>query len=263
MSLAGGSDSASWATRAEEPLVPGINLPAVKKDVARDLREIQRATDEISKLRKKGGRDMGPRLLSLSADTRERARKTSQTIRRAFAGCEEGSSEHSALTALSEDFKATLRRFQLEAESAAPRPAATAQAPSDGSLAMSGHATSAMEEGAGRSGQTVAELQAVAANEELIAERDQGIAHLSRSVNEVAEIYQDLAVLVEEQGTHIDNIQTNIEDAAKQTHRGVRELAQANRSQRRARSRLCCFAVLLLFIVVVLVLVLHFALHIP
>mgnify|MGYP006135789225 FL=1 len=75
------------------------------------------------------------------------------------------------------------------------------------------------------------------------------------------EIFQDLALLVDEQGTHIDNIQTNIESANRQTAKAVTQLAKASRSQRKNRKRMCCFALLLLFILVALMLVLKFALH--
>ena len=77
----------------------------------------------------------------------------------------------------------------------------------------------------------------------------------------MAEIFQDLALLVNEQGTQIDNIQTNIETAADSTTRGVRELARASRSQRRARSRMCIIAACVLAILIILVMVLKFGMH--
>jgi len=76
-------------------------------------------------------------------------------------------------------------------------------------------------------------------------------------VHEVAEIFQDLALLVNEQGSQIDNIQTNIEAAAVSTTRGVRELTRANRTQQRRRSRMCCLAVIIVIIVFLLLTVLH------
>ena len=82
-----------------------------------------------------------------------------------------------------------------------------------------------------------------------------------RQVQEVSEIFQDLALLVDEQGTHIDNIQTNIESAARQTGKGVQQLASASRSQRKNRSRMCCFAMVLIFFLIALILVLKFAMH--
>ena len=93
-------------------------------------------------------------------------------------------------------------------------------------------------------------------NETVIVEREQGINQLNRSVQEVAEIFQDLALLVNEQGTQIDNIQTNIEAAAGRTDKGVRELARAARTQRRSRQRVCIIAACVLAMLCILVLVL-------
>ena len=76
-------------------------------------------------------------------------------------------------------------------------------------------------------------------------------------VNEVAEIFQDLALLVNEQGTQIDNIQTNIEAAAASTTRGVRELTYADRTQQRRRSRICCLAIIIVVMLIMLLTVLH------
>ena len=51
-------------------------------------------------------------------------------------------------------------------------------------------------------------------------------------VQAVAECFQDLALLVGEQGAHIDNIQTNLETAAERTAKGVDKLDSASKSQR-------------------------------
>ena len=72
--------------------------------------------------------------------------------------------------------------------------------------------------------------------------KDVTAAQLARSVQEVADIYQDLALLVQEQGSQIDNIQTNIESAATQTERGIAELAKASTHQKKNRSRMCLIA---------------------
>ena len=75
----------------------------------------------------------------------------------------------------------------------------------------------------------------------------------------MSEIFQDLALLVSEQGEHIDNIQTNIESAANNTARGAREPAREPLPWR-ARGRMCMFGVLLIIVIVALILVLKFAL---
>ena len=102
-------------------------------------------------------------------------------------------------------------------------------------------------------------LQAIETNDQIIREREAGLRQINQQVHEVSEIFQDLALLVSEQGEHIDNIQTNIESAANNTARGA-ELARASRYQRRARGRMCMFGVLLIIVIVALILVLKFAL---
>jgi len=181
----------AWARRAQEPLVPVVHLASVKKSVMCDVKEIQKASDEIAKLRKqKASRDVGERLLTISKETRQRARQTSSTIRTAFASAAEGSSDHAALTALSDDFKGALRRFQLEAEAAAP---SSQSQPMGGGAFGSGveHAhvvdmqavpAERPPDGGQMSATQVAELQAVALNEDVIAEREQGIANIHRTV---------------------------------------------------------------------------------
>lgn len=264
------SQTPGWAARANEPLVPALDLAAIRKVVARDLREIRRASDEIAKLtKKKSGRDTGAKLLTLSTEARERARGTSRTLREAFATAAEGSAEHAALLTLQEEFKATLRKFQQEAEAAAPLAASSGEGrtqPGGGAVVVDIQVAEAsrqpeQEQMQVAAAQESAQLQAVALNESIIDEREQGIAQLNHTVHEVAEIFSDMALLVAEQGEHIDNIQTHIESAAYQTNKGVKELAKASRSQKKARSRMCCVAVLLIILLIILTLVLKFAAH--
>ncbi|KAL0304860.1 UNVERIFIED_CONTAM: syntaxin, partial [Sesamum calycinum] len=51
----------------------------------------------------------------------------------------------------------------------------------------------------------------IAFNEAIIEEREQGIKEIQQQIGEVNEIFKDLAVLVHEQGTMIDDIGSNIE----------------------------------------------------
>jgi len=289
----GGGAPPGWAVRANEPLVPTLDLPAVKKSVTADVKELQKAADALAKLanqaKKTPGAPVGEQLLSISAAARERARTTSRTLRTALGMAEDGSAEHKALTALSDQFKQALIKFQKHVEETShlvPAPPLAPAGPSSGfgdmesgppsggiSIVGGGGAGSpwgdADGSGAGGSVDYAAQQQQqqqqqqheehlaqMAANEAIIAEREQGIGHLARSVQEVADIYQDLALLVQEQGTQIDNIQTNIEAAAAQTEKGVAELHRANRSQKKARSRMCIIALCIMAVMVVLVLVL-------
>lgn len=95
---------------------------------------------------------------------------------------------------------------------------------------------------------------------ETIAERQAGIEAVQQSVRDVQEIFQDLALLVHEQGTQIDNIQTNIENASQRVHRGVAQLQTAAKSQVRYRRNLCTCVLLGLVAIIVFVCVLKFAL---
>mmetsp|Transcript_15917 Transcript_15917/g.32183 ORF Transcript_15917/g.32183 Transcript_15917/m.32183 type:complete len:278 (-) Transcript_15917:186-1019(-) len=260
----------SWAQRANEPLVPALDLAGVKKDVQRDLKEIKKASDEIGRLAKKrASKDVGPQLLSISERTRERARGTSKRLRDALALATEGSADHTALTQLSNDFRAALKRFQQEAEGAAPAAPGVPPTPTGGAGPSGTGQPSDIEVGyrspdtpmggmPQEQRQAQEQLQAAALNDSIIQEREGDIANIHRTVQEVSEIFQDLALLVDEQGTHIDNIQTNIESASTQTARGVQQLAKASRSQKKNRGRLCCCAVTLLLGVVVLVLILKY-----
>ncbi|CAI7797735.1 unnamed protein product [Closterium sp. NIES-54] len=56
----------------------------------------------------------------------------------------------------------------------------------------------------------------LAYNEAVIEEREQGIQEIQQQIVEVNEIFQDLAVLVREQGGMIDDIEANIEGSRAQ-----------------------------------------------
>jgi len=288
----GGGAPPGWAVRANEPLVPSLDVAAVKKSVLADVKELHRAVSALEKLANKAKKNpnsaVGEQLLSISAAARERARTTSRTLRTALGMAEEGSADHKTLTALSDEFKQALVNFQRQVEASSylvpPPPVAPLSAagpsgvgdvesgPPSGGIGMPagnhGWGDGGGGEAGGACGQSAQQQQQqqqydehmgqVAANDAIIAEREQGIGHLARSVQEVADIYQDLALLVQEQGTQIDNIQTNIEAAATQTEKGVRELHRANRSQQKTRSRMCIVALCIMAVMVVLVLVLKF-----
>ena len=280
----GRSSVPAWAQRANEPLVPTLDLPAVKRSVQADIKEMRRTVDALTKIlmstKKRGApeQDVGPRLLEISMAARERARATSRTLREALGIAAEGSAEHKVLSSLSEEFRQALLKFQQQVEATAhlvsrDEPAAAGSAsgmnaleaglPSDGGGGSA--AGDRTDSGCGPLAEQrvmqAQQLQHVETNEVVLREREEGIHQLNRSVQEVAEIFQDLALLVNEQGTQIDNIQTNIETAADSTTRGVRELARASRSQRRARSRMCIIAACVLAILIILVMVLKFGMH--
>ncbi|KAJ0427863.1 putative target SNARE coiled-coil domain, syntaxin domain, syntaxin/epimorphin [Helianthus annuus] len=72
----------------------------------------------------------------------------------------------------------------------------------------------------------------IAFNEAIIEERDQGIQEIQNQIGEVNEIFKDLAVLVHEQGTMIDDIGSNIENSHAATSQAKSHLAKASKTQR-------------------------------
>uniref|UniRef100_A0A7S2MMD7 Uncharacterized protein n=1 Tax=Haptolina brevifila TaxID=156173 RepID=A0A7S2MMD7_9EUKA len=127
MSTSGGTGTSggivpSWASRANERLMPSFDLPAIKKHVHADVKELRKAADLLAALgagakkRPESAQTVGAQLLSISAAARERARATSRTLREALGIAEEGSAAHRTLSTLSEEFKQALLKFQQQVE---------------------------------------------------------------------------------------------------------------------------------------------------
>ena len=76
-------------------------------------------------------------------------------------------------------------------------------------------------------------------DENILREREVDINTLSQEVQEVSEIFQDLAVLVQDQGEHIDNIETNIIQTNNYIKRGERQIIKASRYQKSSRKCIC------------------------
>ncbi len=66
---------------------------------------------------------------------------------------------------------------------------------------------------------------------------------------------QDLAVLVNDQGLMLDDIESNIERTADRTRAAGSELVRAERYQRSSRNKMCMIVLIVAFVLAVLVLV--------
>ena len=92
-------------------------------------------------------------------------------------------------------------------------------------------------------------------NESLIEERDQAITEITGQIGEVHQIFQDLAVLVHDQGEMLDDIEANLTRAATQTQDAHVQIVRAERSQRRSRNTWCFLMLLAAGVVGILLLV--------
>lgn len=85
----------------------------------------------------------------------------------------------------------------------------------------------------------------------LVEERDAEIAEIQRSAREINAIFQDLGVLVTEQGQQLDSVEDNIADLAQDTELAGQQLVRAENHQRSKGKWTCMFLLFLLFITVI------------
>merc|ERR1712137_1045251 len=93
-------------------------------------------------------------------------------------------------------------------------------------------------------------------NEQISKEREQAINSVAESVTELAEIFKEIQVLVIDQGTVLDRIDFNIEQAAHRVGDAEKELKRANEYQKKSRTMLCIYLLLLLCGAMVIILIL-------
>jgi syntaxin 16 len=76
-------------------------------------------------------------------------------------------------------------------------------------------------------------------HEDIVSEREQGIDEILQAITELSEMFRDLNQMVIEQGTVLDRIDYNLEQAEKHTGGAVKELDKASEYQRKARMKMC------------------------
>ncbi|GIL62054.1 hypothetical protein Vafri_16372 [Volvox africanus] len=74
-------------------------------------------------------------------------------------------------------------------------------------------------------------------HEALIEERDAGIREIQRQIGEVNEMFQDLAVLISDQGEQLQTVDAHITSVAERVTEGQRELVTASRRSRAMRNK--------------------------
>ncbi len=96
----------------------------------------------------------------------------------------------------------------------------------------------------------------VIAQENMSKEREAAITQVAESVTELADIFKEIQVLVIDQGTVLDRIDFNIEQAADRVGAAVVELNKANEYQKKSKTMLCIYCLLLLCGLMVIILLL-------
>lgn len=101
------------------------------------------------------------------------------------------------------------------------------------------------------SGFTVAQMTALEDVEQLVNDRDEEIVKIAKSIEELAAIFKELAVLVIDQGTILDRIDYNMENAVEHAKEGITHLEKAEEHQKNALSVKCIILLVVLIIIMI------------
>ena len=159
---------------------------------------------------------------------------------------------------LNREFKASLEEFQQLNRQAIEKEKASASA----ARAALEDQTSPTEErsGFGQQQQQEQEQLRLAPQDEvdfqesLIIERESEIRNIEQSVGELNELFRDVAHMVHEQGEQLDIITENIEVTHESSVGAHKNLVQANRYQKNARSKACILLLILAIVLTIIIL---------
>lgn len=99
------------------------------------------------------------------------------------------------------------------------------------------------------------EKQMLEESEDFVRQRDDEIVRIAKSIEELAQIFKELAVLVIDQGTILDRIDYNMENAVEHAKSGVEQLQKAETQQKKNLAIKCILLLVLLNIIMVGILV--------
>ncbi|KAJ6841030.1 syntaxin-22-like [Iris pallida] len=168
---------------------------------------------------------------------------------------------------LLKDFQAVLKEFQKAQRLAAEKETTYAPFVPQAVLPTS-YTTSEIDVGSGKSPEQRALLvesrrrevllldNEIVFNEAIIEEREQGIQEIQNQIGEVNEMFRDIAVLVHDQGTMIDDIDSHIDNSYAATAQAKTQLVKAAKTHKSNSSLTCLllviFGVILLIVIIVL-----------
>lgn len=103
------------------------------------------------------------------------------------------------------------------------------------------------------------QLAWASSNYQEIVQRDRELQAVAKSIRELAQIFNDLAILVVDQGTILDRIDYNIELAVLHTEEGVKELEKAEKSSKKSKIRSCILLICVMIVVMTVLLIVRLA----
>lgn len=99
------------------------------------------------------------------------------------------------------------------------------------------------------------EMAALEEMNENATQREQEIIQIAKSINELASLFNELSVLVVEQGTVLDRIDYNVEQTLVKVQEGVVEIQKADDYSKGARTMKCIFVLIIIIIILTAILV--------
>ncbi|KAH0666867.1 hypothetical protein KY285_028073 [Solanum tuberosum] len=141
---------------------------------------------------------------------------------------------------LAKDFQSVLKKFQNAQQLAAQREAAYTPFISQEIISSRSTEIQISSSISPESGSTLLESKRqdvvqleheIVFNEAIIEEREQGMIEIQQQIGELNEMFKDLALLVHEQGTMLDDISSNIESSHDATAQAAKQLTKASKIQ--------------------------------
>eukprot|EP00457_Paulinella_chromatophora_P008131 gb/GEZN01008158.1/.p1 GENE.gb/GEZN01008158.1/~~gb/GEZN01008158.1/.p1 ORF type:complete len:338 (-),score=56.99 gb/GEZN01008158.1/:365-1378(-) len=104
-------------------------------------------------------------------------------------------------------------------------------------------------------GLTAGQVQHLAQIEKKATDREKEILHIATSINDLAQIFKELNVLVVEQGTILDRIDYNVEQTLIKVKDGVVHIRKADDYSKKNRTMKCVGLLLLLIAILIIVII--------
>ena len=91
---------------------------------------------------------------------------------------------------------------------------------------------------------------------QIVNQKDEEITRIAKSIEELAQIFKELSVLVIDQGTVLDRIDYNMEQAVENAKEGIQQLEKAEEHQKSAMSPRLIMVLLILIAIMLTILIL-------